>query len=168
MTRPTVPIPQVRGKTLRKQASRCRAARDERGSALIEFTWLGLLLLVPLVYIMLSVFEVQRGAFAVSAAARSAGRAFALADTDAQGEADATAVARLAMADQGLADAPLDLTISCEPVPTDCHRGGTTIHIAVDSQVALPLLPSALGGNRPSVRIDATHSVPIGQFREKS
>ena len=38
--------------------------RDERGSALVELTWLGLLLLVPLLWIVLSVFEVQRGAFA--------------------------------------------------------------------------------------------------------
>jgi len=49
--------------------------RGERGTALVEFTWLGVLLLVPLVYVMLSVFEVQRGAYAVSAASRSAARA---------------------------------------------------------------------------------------------
>ena len=41
--------------------------------------WLDLLLLVPLLWIVLSVFEVQRGAFAVSGAARAAGRAYALA-----------------------------------------------------------------------------------------
>jgi Flp pilus assembly protein TadG len=144
-----------------------KRTRDERGSALIEFTWLGILLLVPLVYIMLSVFEVQRGAFAVSAAAAGAGRAFALADNDVQGKADAAAVARLALADQGLADAPLDLTITCEPTPGNCHSGGTTIRVTVRSQVVLPLLPSALGGNRPSFRLDATHAVPIGQFQEK-
>ena len=36
------------------------AGRDERGSALVELTWLGVLLLVPLLWIVLSVFEVQR------------------------------------------------------------------------------------------------------------
>src|SRR5690606_27853356 len=47
---------------LGERLRRCR--EDESGTALIEFTWLGLLLLVPLVYIMLSVFDAQRGAFA--------------------------------------------------------------------------------------------------------
>ena len=34
---------------------------DERGSALVELTWLGILLLVPMLWIVLRVFEVQRG-----------------------------------------------------------------------------------------------------------
>ena len=59
--------------------------RDERGSALVELTWLGMLLLVPMLWIVLSVFEVQRGAFGVSSAARAAGRAYALAPDDALG-----------------------------------------------------------------------------------
>ena len=33
--------------------------RDQRGSALVEFTWLAILLMVPLLYIVLAVFEVQ-------------------------------------------------------------------------------------------------------------
>jgi Flp pilus assembly protein TadG len=141
---------------------------DERGSALIEFTWLGILLLVPLVYIMLSVFEVQRGAFAVSAAARSAGRAYALAGTDVEGKADAEAVARLAMSDQGLAETPIEVVIRCSPQPQNCHTGGSTIRVAVHSQVTLPLLPAVLGGAAPSFRLDADHSVPYGQFQETS
>ncbi len=37
--------------------------RTESGSALVEVVWLGILLLLPMVWIVLSVFEVQRGAF---------------------------------------------------------------------------------------------------------
>lgn len=145
-----------------------RHRRDDRGTALIEFTWLGILLLVPLIYILLSVFDVQRGAFGVSAAARAAGRAYALADTDQQGRADALSVARVALADQGVSDAPVELTITCAPQPRQCHVAGSTITVTVQSQVNLPLLPSALGGNAPSFRLDATHSVPYGEFRESS
>ena len=61
---------------------RATRPRGERGTALVELTWLGILLLVPMIWIVLSVFEVQRGAFGVSAAARSAGRAYALAPDD--------------------------------------------------------------------------------------
>ena len=57
----------------------------ESGSAIVEVVWLGILLLIPMVWIVLSVFEVQRGAFGVTAAARSAGRAYALAPDDVTG-----------------------------------------------------------------------------------
>src|SRR5215210_2661674 len=76
--------------------------RNERGSALVELTWLGLLLLVPLLWIVLSVFEVQRGAFAVSGAARAAGRAYALAPNDALGRARAEAAANQVLVDHGV------------------------------------------------------------------
>ena len=80
---------------------RSRRRGDERRSALVELTWLGILLLVPMLWIVLSASEVQRGAFATSAAARAAGRAYALAPTDAEGHAQAEAAARQALADQG-------------------------------------------------------------------
>lgn len=36
--------------------------RTEEGSALVELTWLAILLLIPVIWIVMSVFEVQRGA----------------------------------------------------------------------------------------------------------
>ena len=53
--------------------------RGEAGSALVEFTWLGLLLLIPLVYVIISVVTVQRSAYGATEAARAAGRAYILA-----------------------------------------------------------------------------------------
>ena len=32
--------------------------------------------------------------------------------------------------------------------------------------VVLPLMPDALGGDAPSVRVEAEHPVPYGTFRE--
>ena len=83
--------------------------RGESGSALVEFAWLGLILMVPLVWIVISVFEVQRGAFAISGAARAAGRAYALADSDAAGMVQARAAARDALNDQGAQGQPFAL-----------------------------------------------------------
>jgi Flp pilus assembly protein TadG len=140
--------------------------RDERGSALVELTWLGILLLVPMLWIVMSVFQVQRGAFAVSAAARAAGRAYALAPTDAEGRQRALAAARQAMADQGVDNAPLDVDVTCTPYPHDCHAGTSVITVVIRSRVDLPLMPSALGGDAPSFALDASHTVPIGQFQE--
>ena len=108
-----------RGRGARREPRR----RGEDGSALVELTWLGILLLVPLLWIVLSVFEVQRGAFAVSGAARAAGRAYALAPTDAVGQARAEAAARQALADQGFDGQALTFDDHLPPYPGDCHSG---------------------------------------------
>ena len=140
--------------------------RDESGSALIEVTWLAILLMVPLVYVLMSVFDVQRGAFGVSAASRSAARAYALADSDAEGRARARAAAGVALADQGF-DGDFDLDISCVPEPRSCLSPGSVITVVVRTQVDLPLAPSALGGGAPSFRVDSTHRVPYGTYVEE-
>lgn len=140
--------------------------RDDAGSALVELTWLGLLLLIPMLWILLSVFEVQRGAFGVSGAARAAGRAYALAPSDAVGQARAEQAARQALADQGLRDAPLVVRVTCTPYPASCHSGTSVITVRVSSRVELPLLPDVLGGGTPSFALDASHTVPIGQYQE--
>jgi hypothetical protein len=141
-------------------------SRDERGSALVELSWLGILLLVPMLWIVLSVFEVQRGAFAVSSAARSAGRAYTLAPNDAVGRSRAEAEVRRALDDQGLDGAGFTLRVTCTPFPADCLAGTSMVTVEVSSQVRIPLLPEVLGGDAPSVALDATHSVPVGQYQE--
>ena len=140
--------------------------RDEAGTALVEVTWLSILLLVPLVYVLLAVFEVQRSAFAVSAASRAAGRAFAQAPSQAQAGARARAAAAVAMRDQGLDLARGDLTVTCRPDPGACLAPGSVIEVSVAYPVALPLMPAALGGNTPSIRVEAEHAVPYGTFRD--
>ena len=92
--------------------------RDERGSALVELVWLGILLVLPVLWIVMSVFQVQRGAFGVSAAARAAARAYALAPDDGSGLVRARAAARMALDD--LHAVPLRLP----PGHLDHHRVG--------------------------------------------
>ena len=141
-----------------------RLRRGDSGSAVVEIVWLGVLLLVPLLWIVLSLFEVQRGAFATTSAARSAARAYALADSDAAGREQAQAAIRQAMVDQGGGDQPFTFDVSC--AGGDCHAPGAVITVKVWSGVRLPLLPAVLGGDAPSFRLDSTHTVPVGQFRD--
>src|SRR4029079_19042472 len=119
--------------------------RDERGSALVELSWLGIVLILPMLWIVMSVFEVQRGAFGVSAAARAAARAYALAPDDATGVVRARQAARVALDDQGVHGVTPDIRISCTPYPGNCHQGTSVITVSVHSRVILPLMPSALG-----------------------
>ena len=137
--------------------------RGESGSAVVEVVWLGILLLLPMVWIVLSVFEVQRGAFGVTAAARAAGRAYALAPDDATGAQQADAAAAVAMADQGL-EGPWQLRVTCGEL-TDCHVGGAVITVRLETQVALPFVPDFLGG-AATFALDAEHDVPIGQYQD--
>lgn len=139
--------------------------RSESGSAVVEVVWLGILLLIPMVWIVLSVFEVQRGAFAVSGAARAAGRAYALAPSDALGRDRAQAAAHQVLVDHGVGDQPLGLVVTCAPAG-DCHAPGAVITVDVRSRVDLPMLPDVLGGGAPSFALNASHTVPIGQFRD--
>ena len=137
--------------------------RHERGTALVEFTWLGILLLVPLIYIVVSVFEVQRAAYAVSTASRSAARAFSLAPTTAEGQARARSAVRTALQDQGLGGHHFDLQITCAPT---CLQPGSTVTVKLRTSVDLPLLPDSLGGNKPNFRLDSTQRVPYGTYLE--
>jgi hypothetical protein len=141
--------------------------RTERGSALIEVTWLSLLLLVPLLYVLLSVFEVQRSAFAVNAATRAAGRAYTLAPSQAEASARARAAAAVALEDQGLDLSRGAMGLTCAPDPGACLSPGSVVHVRLTYPVALPLMPDALGGDTPSIRVDAEQSVPYGEFRER-
>jgi hypothetical protein len=143
-----------------------RAADGERGSALVELVWLGILLVLPVLWIVMSVFQVQRGAFGVSAAARAAARAYALAPDDDTGLVRAREAARLALADQGVRDVTPQVRVTCTPYPDDCHQGTSVITLSVHSRVVLPMMPTALGGNRPSFALDASQTVPIGQYQE--
>jgi Flp pilus assembly protein TadG len=139
---------------------------DQGGSALVEVTWLAILLMVPLLYIVLAVFEVQRAAFGVSSGARAAARSFAQAPSEATAPDFASRAARLAMADQGLEDERRFMEIRCTPDPVNCLAPGSMVTVAVRYAVPLPLLPPALGQQRPSVRVEAEHSVPYGTYRE--
>ncbi|MGN6780685.1 MAG: hypothetical protein ACTHJH_04220 [Marmoricola sp.] len=142
------------------------ARADEAGTAILEFVWLALLLMVPLVYVVVAVLDTQRAAFAASTAARSAGRAFVTAPDQATARLRAQAAVRLAFADQGIADQPADLAISCRPEPAACLSPGSVVTVEVTSAARLPLMPDALGRTAPAIRVSARHSAPYGTFRE--
>jgi hypothetical protein len=140
--------------------------RVEHGSALVELTWLGLLLLIPLVYVVLSVVAVQRAAYGATAAARSAARAYVLAPDVATARARAVDAARLSMRDQGLVLDTTDVAITCHPTPQSCLQPGSTVEVRLDLQVKLPLAPTMFGHRAASIAVDASHTEVYGSYRE--
>ncbi len=112
--------------------------RGDDGNAVVEFTWLAVLLMVPVVYVLVGLFQVQRAAFGVTEAARQAGRALARADDCASGMARARTAAGLAMSDQGIASG------WTMPTPTGCPLvAGEPVTVRVAYVVHLP------AGRRP-------------------
>ena len=134
---------------------------DDEGSAMVEFTWLAVLLVVPLVYVLLSALAVQRTAFGVTEAARQAGRAYATADDLAQAEARAREAVALALRDQGVQEPP-ELEVTCDG---PCLAPGTTVTVRVAHEVRLPVL-SLLGNAAPVVPVSATHDEVVDVFQE--
>lgn len=142
--------------------------RPEHGSALVELTWLGLLLLIPLVYVVLSVVAVERAAYGATAAARSAARAYVLAADPATARARAVDAARLAMRDQGLALDASQVVIVCGPTPESCLQPGSTVEVRLDLQVLLPVAPTLFGRQAAGITVDASHTEVYGSYREAS
>lgn len=140
---------------------------SDRGSAVTEFLVIGVLVLVPLAYIVMSVMRVQAAAFASSQAAREAGRAFVTAESVPHGRQRAEVAASLAFADQGFELPASALRVSC--AGADCLAPGGVVSIDLDWAVDLPWIPSSLAGGRSfSVPIHAVHEVPVDAFRVSS
>jgi hypothetical protein len=140
--------------------------RDEQGSALVEATWLALLLIVPLVYVLLAAFDVQRASYGVSGAARAAARAYSLAPDEGSAPGRARAAANVALRDQRIDADQVELVVRCRPTPGNCLAPGGVIQVELRHQVRLPLAPEALGGNAPSIRVAASSTVAYGTYRE--
>jgi hypothetical protein len=119
--------------------------RRDDGSALVEFVYLAVLLLIPLLYVVLTAITVQRNAFGLTAAARDAGRAYATAGSDSLGEARAEASVQLAMHDQGVSWTPNGRVVGCDPCD---YAPGSAFTVSVSSRVPLPLVPAWLCDGR--------------------
>jgi Flp pilus assembly protein TadG len=126
-------------------------AEGDRGTAIIEFVFVAVAVLVPLVYLIVSVAAVERNSLAVSNSAREAGRAYATAEDEATAPIRAQIAARLALADQGIS-ATVDLRYvaagaNCDaPAVVPRLQPGTVFMICVERSFGLPGVPSVLSG----------------------
>ncbi|MCA1825174.1 MAG: hypothetical protein LC640_13175 [Frankia sp.] len=145
-----------------------RGPRDE-GSAIVEFTYLAVLLLIPLVYIMLSVFQVQRAAFGVTAAAREAGRAYVTATDANDARARAEDAITIALRDQGLDRdglGPVRVVgnTSLTP-PDDAAAGPSTVTVRLRYVVRLPVLGSLFAA--AVIPVSVEHTETIDRYRAR-
>ncbi len=137
----------------------------ERGSASLEFITLGVLLLLPLVYLVLAMSAIQGAAFAVEGAARQAARVYVQSGNASEAAARAELAIRFALADAGLDALEPQVTVSCSPRPDACLTRLGTVTISVALIVPLPLVPAALDVAVPAgVPLHATATEQVSRF----
>jgi len=131
----------------------------QRGSALVEFQLLAVLLLVPLVYVLIAALDVQRTVYGATQAAREAGRVAASTGS----EAAARYAANLSLRDQGVSGRDVVVEFRCDP---GCTAPGGHITVEVSALVWLPFLPRVLAdAARGAIPVTATHVAPIDRYR---
>jgi hypothetical protein len=134
----------------------------DEGRAIVEFVFLGVLVLVPLIYLVVTVGRVQAASFSATTAAREAGRAFTTSTSDADALPRARAAAALSFADFGFTDATA-VEVACDGNP--CLRPDGRVTATASIEVALPLVPAFLDGALPlSVPVSSTHVATVDRF----
>jgi hypothetical protein len=148
---------------VRRRPAALRTA-GERGSAIVEFVFLAVLVMVPLFYLVMTMSRVQAGAYAASTAAREAGRAYVTASDQASASVRAEAAARIAFEDQGFGEGEAQLHLACDGAP--CLRPEGRVELSTTVMVPLPLIPSFARSVVPlEVPVSASHVAVVDRFR---
>ncbi|HZD72252.1 MAG TPA: hypothetical protein VFA45_26040 [Actinomycetes bacterium] len=149
------------------------AVAGERGAATVEFVAVFLTLVVPVVYAIAVMADVQRALLAVSTAAREVGRVY----VTAAGSADAQARARVAYQDvmgnfgYGTGDrrARIALRVGCpaaEPPGCAGELGpGAEVTVVVTYRVPVARLPFVGAVAGPDLLVGATHHTRVDRYR---
>lgn len=136
---------------------------DDSGSASLEFLTVGLLLLVPIVYLVLSVAAIQAGAFAVEGAARHAARIAADGAGSAASSDDVERAVRIALEDFGVDAETASVVVSCDS--STCGDPGDRIDVTVRARVSLPLVPDVLDlGGVAEVPVESAATQTVSRF----
>lgn len=145
-----------------------RPRRDDSGSAIVEFVFVAVVVMVPLIYLLAAVAVVQRNRLAVTEAAREAGRAYATSAGPGETAVRVRAAVRIALADQGLPDSA-DVRVvaagaSCDAPPvTPRLRPGERFTVCVTRRVTLPAVPSVLSGR--GITTVGAYTVHVDDYR---
>ena len=159
MTRPE----RLLARAARRGARRTQPPVDaDDGRAIIEFIFLGILLLLPLTYLVLTAARIQAASFSASLAGREAGRAFVTARSDDEGMARAREAAALAFGDFSF-DRYAAVAVTCDGTP--CLRPEGSVTSVATIEVQLPLVPDFIADHVPaSVTITSTHVASVDRF----
>jgi Flp pilus assembly protein TadG len=131
-----------------------RWATDDEGSAALEFIAVGVILLLPLIYLIAALGVIQEQTLGVEAAARHTARVIALAPDAETAVARSEQVLAGVVEEYGVDADAVDVSLSCAPAGSDCPVAGATVTVTVATRVPLPLVPSLFG-------LDRSTAIPV-------
>jgi hypothetical protein len=135
----------------------------EKGSAVVEFTFLSLLLMVPLVYFIITMGQLQGGSFAVVGAADQAAKVYVTQPDAPEAQAAAEQAALIALADYGHPAQDALVHTSCDPA--DCQAAGTAVTVTVSLRIPLPFVPFNKEFRLNAGEVEASATQLVGRFR---
>ncbi|MFD5216003.1 TadE family protein [Microbacterium sp. NPDC058345] len=127
---------------------------DEEGSAALEFIVAGVLLLVPLIYLVLTLGAVQEQTLGAEAAARHTARVIGQAESAEAASAGGDAVLASVMREYGMDPDTVGVGITCAPAAAACPSAGATVIVTVRTKVSLPFMPPIFG-------LDELAAIPV-------
>jgi hypothetical protein len=147
------------------RALRRRLGRDE-GTAVVEFVVLGVLVTIPIFYLVVTLARLHAGAYAVSLASREAGRTFVTAPSEASAPGRAQSAARIAFEDQGFGGQG-SVAVSCAASP--CLTRDAQVRTRASLAVELPFIPDVVADAVPSsITLTATHVEAVDRYGDTS
>lgn len=139
-----------------------QAPHADDGSASLEFITAALILLVPTVYLILTLSAIQAASLASEGAAREGARVFVHAPDRESAVRESTAAVHTTLADYGIESTEATVRVSCAPEPSLCLQRNSRVTVTVRVDVALPLAPAVIGTDTPlavPVTSSSTHTV---------
>jgi Flp pilus assembly protein TadG len=141
----------------------------EAGNAIVEFIFVALLVLVPLVYLIVAVAQVQSSGLSVTNAARDVGRAIATTPDGTDPQARADAALRIALDSHGLKSS--DVEVRYVAASAECSSAaitpllgpGSEFAVCVTRHQVLPGIPTILSGR--GVTTVGRYVVHLDEFR---
>ena len=130
----------------------------DRGNAVLEFIVVAVGLMLPLVFGVIALAQMQSAVVGVSGAAEMAGRAYAHARSDLVGRFAAARSAAIAGRNHGLDIRPDEVRITCTGT---CLAPGTGVAVSIDTIAHIGVGPLAR-----DVPLHAGHGIVIDPFRQ--
>ncbi len=138
---------------------------EERGSAALEFILVGVVLLVPIVYLIVALGAIQEQALGVEAGARHLARTIATSSDAATADERADRVLTAIVEEYGIDRSNVEIEVSCASGATACPEPGAILLVTVSANVTLPLVPQIFGLDElASVPVEATGAQKISRF----
>jgi Flp pilus assembly protein TadG len=145
----------------------------DAGRAIIEVVFLAVLMLIPLIYLLISLVRIQAATLAVTQAARDAGRAIDTAPTIDEGIARARQIAAIDLADQHIPNGNITLQLvspgaacTAENTVTPSLTPGAVYDLCITTTLTLPGIPTILAGSNNTAT--GVYTVHISELREGS